>query len=115
MAAAAGAEVNIFVDFVARGSEVTVGTLSVHFWTSFRHEIKLCFGLAKGCGERLKAAAVWSPAVAAAAGAEECIFFDFFSDGFRSHVRQFRRAFSHVVSARLENVFGLAKRGVAKG
>ena len=28
------------------------------FWTSFRHEIRWCFGVAKGCGQGLKAA-VW--------------------------------------------------------
>ena len=37
-------------------SEVTLGTFAVDFWTSFRHEIRWCLGVAKGCGEALKAA-----------------------------------------------------------
>ena len=77
VAAAAGAEECIFFECFSKDSEVTFGTFAVHFWTSFRHEIRLCFGVVRGCGEGLKAEA-WSLAVAAAAGAEECIFFDLF-------------------------------------
>ena len=70
MAAAAGAEECRFFDFYSRDSEVTLDIFAVHFWTSFRHEIRWCFGVARGCGEGLKAEA-WSLAVAAAAGEEE--------------------------------------------
>ena len=58
--------------FFSRDSDVTLGILTVHFWTSFRHEIRWCFGLARGCVGRSSGAEAWSLAVAAAAGAEEC-------------------------------------------
>ena len=48
VAAAAGAE-ECISRFFSRDSEVTLGSLAVHFWTSFQHEMRLCFGLAKGC------------------------------------------------------------------
>ena len=35
--------------FFSGDSDVTLGILAVHFWTSFRHEIRWCFGLARGC------------------------------------------------------------------
>ena len=60
--------------FFSKDSEVTLGTFAVDFWTSFRHEIRWCFGMAKGCGEELKAAA-WSSVVAVAAGAEVSDFY----------------------------------------
>ena len=64
-------------DFFSRDSEVTLDIFAVYFRTSFGHEIRWCFGVARGCGERFEAEA-WSLAVAAAAGAEECRFLIFF-------------------------------------
>ena len=56
--------------FFSTDSEVTLDIFAVHFWTSFRHEIRWCFGVARGCGERFGAEA-WSLAVAAGVGAEK--------------------------------------------
>ena len=44
MAAAAGAEECLFLDFYSRGSEVTLGTFGVRFGRVFGTKIGWCFG-----------------------------------------------------------------------
>ena len=48
-----------FSMFFSSDSEVTLDIFAVHFSTSFRHEIRWCFGVAKPCGQGLRAE-VWS-------------------------------------------------------
>ena len=76
MAAAAGAEECLFVEFFS-GFRSKVRHFWRAFWTRFRYEITRGFGVARPCGQGLRAEA-WSLVVAAAAGAEEYLFVDFF-------------------------------------
>ena len=71
--------------FFSKDSEVTLGTFAVDFWTSFRHEIRWCFGVAKGYGEGLKAA-VWRQQQQQRLEQKNAFSISFY--GFGSHVRQ---------------------------